>query len=87
MTLQANPSQSVADEAIGLSRNDRLSSLAACLATWWETCADYYEAAVLYEQLSALCDAELQRRGLSRATLARDVCTARDRNSAISLQP
>jgi hypothetical protein len=48
------------------------------LVTWCETCADYYEAAALYEELSALCDAELQRRGLSRATLARSVCTACD---------
>ena len=70
MTAQAEPSPSVADEAVGLSRNDRLSALAAYLATWCETCADYYKAAVLYEELSALCDAELQRRGLSRTTLA-----------------
>lgn len=51
------------------------------IATWADTCADYYAAAVMYEQLSALSDAELTRRGLSRATLAHDVCTACDRNS------
>jgi hypothetical protein len=28
----------------------------------------------MYEQLSRLSDAELKRRGLSRDTLARDVC-------------
>ena len=76
MTAQAETSPTDADDAIGLSRNDRLSALAAYLATWCETCADYYEAAVLYEELSALCDTELQRRGLSRATLARHACTA-----------
>jgi hypothetical protein len=73
MTAQAEPSPTAADDAIGLSRNDRLSALAAYLATWCETCGDYYEAAVLYDELSALCDAELERRGLSRATLARHV--------------
>jgi hypothetical protein len=70
MTAQAEPSPTAADDAIALARNDRLAALAAHLATWCETCADYYAAAVLYEELSALCDTELQRRGLSRATLA-----------------
>jgi hypothetical protein len=78
MTVQTNPSPTDGDDAIGLSRNGRLGALAAYLATWCETCADYYEAAALYEQLSALSDAELQRRGLSRATLARHVSTACD---------
>ncbi len=40
---------------------------------WAKICADYYSAAALYDQLSGLSDAELNRRGLSRATLARDV--------------
>ena len=43
------------------------------VVVWAETCADYYAAAANYEQLSVLSDAELARRGLSRATLARDV--------------
>ena len=82
MTAQANPSpaEEAHHDASGLSRNDRLGALAAYLATWCETCADYYEAAALYEELSALSDAELQRRGLSRATLGRHVCTACDRS-------
>jgi hypothetical protein len=45
---------------------------------WGKTCADYYAAAVLYERLSGLSDTELNRRGLSRATLARDVRLACD---------
>jgi hypothetical protein len=53
-----------------------LRHLKAHLATSIKTCADYYEAAARYEQLSKLGDAELRRRGLSRATLARDVCAA-----------
>jgi hypothetical protein len=47
--------------------------------TWADTCADYYTAAAMYEQLSALSDTELARRGLSRATLARDARAACDR--------
>ena len=50
------------------------------LMAWAKTCGDYYAAAAMYEQLSALSDAELTRRGLSRATLARDVCAAFDRH-------
>ena len=49
--------------------------IAACAST----CADYTAAAGLYEQLRGLSDAELQRRGLSRDTLARDVCKFCDR--------
>ena len=78
MTAQANPSPTDGDDAIGPSRNGRLGALAAHLATWCETCSDYYEAAGLYEELSALSDAELERRGLSRATLARYVSAACD---------
>jgi hypothetical protein len=44
--------------------------LSICIST----CAAYYEAAAVYEDLSRLSDVELLRRGLSRGTLARDVC-------------
>jgi hypothetical protein len=54
----------------------RLVLLKASATAWWRTCADYYEAAALYDRLSGLSDAELCRRGLSRDTLARDVCEA-----------
>jgi hypothetical protein len=84
MTAQANRSPTAGDDAIGLSRSSRLGALAAHLATWCETCADYYEAAALYEELSVLSDAELERRGLSRATLARYVSTACDGNRTVS---
>ena len=50
-----------------------------CIARWRNTAADYYAAASMYEALAALSDAELSRRGLSRTTLARDVCAACDR--------
>jgi len=44
--------------------------IAACAST----CADYHAAAGIYEQLRGLSDAELERRGLTRDTLARNVC-------------
>jgi hypothetical protein len=50
------------------------------IATCASTCADYTAAAGAYEQMRGLSDAELQRRGLSRATLARDLCAACDRS-------
>jgi hypothetical protein len=59
-----------------------IKSIGIRIATWADTCADGYAAAAMYEQLSALSDAELARRGLSRATLARDVLAACDRGSA-----
>jgi hypothetical protein len=51
------------------------------IAEWAQTCADDYAAAAIYRQLSALSDAELLRRGLSRSTLAYDVGAAFERSS------
>lgn len=45
---------------------------------WTRICVDYWTAAAMYEHLAALSDAELACRGLSRATLARDVRVAYD---------
>jgi hypothetical protein len=56
-----------------------IKSLAHHVRMWVDSCADYYAAAAMYEQLSKLSDTELHRRGLSRDTLARDVCRACDR--------
>jgi hypothetical protein len=63
------------------SLSSRIRAIGGRIATWIDICADYYAAAAMYEQLSVLSDAELMRRGLSRATLARDVRAACDRNS------
>lgn len=52
------------------------------IADWLAAAADYYAAAGAYEQLSGLSDAELHRRGLSRATLAWDIAQACDRTNA-----
>jgi hypothetical protein len=51
------------------------------MAAWLATCTAYYEAAGQYEELSRLSDADLERRGLSRDTLAKDICEAADRES------
>jgi hypothetical protein len=51
------------------------------ISDWVEACADYYAASAMYEELSRLSDAELKRRGLTRETLARDICAANDRTN------
>lgn len=48
-----------------------LESLRACIVGWATTWADAYAAAALYEQLSRLSDAELERRGIPRGDLHR----------------
>ena len=62
-----------------LSIISSVRSLGKHVATWIRTCADYYAAAIMYEQLSGLSDAELHRRGLTRENLGRDVCAVCDR--------
>ncbi|MFZ1104730.1 MAG: hypothetical protein WAN86_18090 [Hyphomicrobiaceae bacterium] len=57
-------------------------SIAAGASAWIETCADYYAASIIYERMAKLSDAELSRRGLSRATLASDIARACDRTTA-----
>ena len=74
MTTQASLSPPNSHPLPRSSLAGRLGALKAHGAAWIETCADYYDAASIYDQLSRLSDAELRRRGLSRATLARQVC-------------
>jgi hypothetical protein len=69
-------------EGLGARLGDALASLLSKIRAAAETCADYCAAATMYEQLSALSDAELARRGLSRATLAQDVQAACDRGTS-----
>jgi hypothetical protein len=54
----------------------RLRSIAAWLVIWVDTRVDHWAAVEVYRQLTALSDAELARRGLSRVTLAHDVLAA-----------
>jgi len=60
----------------------RLGALRSHLAAWVGTCVDYYRAAALYDDLSRLSNAELGRRGLSRATLAWDLSRGCDRTNS-----
>ena len=86
MTTQAkhSPSDTELLETLKPSLGTRFGAFKTHVAAWIETCVSYYEAAALYEQLSGLSDAELHRRGLSRETLARDVCDACARNDTKS---
>ena len=80
MTAQATPSLA-SGEPPGTPRTSlggHLGALGSHLATWVGTCADYYQAAALYDELSRLSNAELNRRGLSRATLAFDLSRSCD---------
>jgi len=63
------------------SLGSRLNVLRTYLAAWAETCADYYRAAALYDELSRRSDAELHRRGLRRATLAWGLSQGCDRTN------
>jgi hypothetical protein len=45
----------------------------AWVDAWFTTCRAYYRAAIAYEELYRLSDAELRQRGTTRRTLARDV--------------
>jgi hypothetical protein len=74
-----SPSQTSLRQAPEAPFANCAASLGSLIGDWLATAADYYTAAAVYEQLSRLSDAELQRRGLSRATLASDICRACDR--------
>ena len=58
-----------------------LKAAAVWLSEWFDSCANHYAAARMYECLSRLSDAQLEHRGLSRATLAQDLFRMCDRTS------
>jgi hypothetical protein len=68
-TTDTAPSSTVA-----ASLSDWIRQAGTQIGTWMNSCADYYAAAAMYEQLYKLSDAELERRGFNRATLGRDIC-------------
>ena len=70
------PGDGVAEGGSSRRLSDRLVSIGSWVVTWLDTCADHWAAAEMYQQLSVLSDAELARRGLSRATLAHDLRAA-----------
>jgi hypothetical protein len=65
----------MSDTAARLGKG-RLRLLGRWIAGLFRTAADYYAAAATYERLSHLSDAELQRRGFNRTTLAREILPA-----------
>jgi len=67
------PAETVPPKASGLRIAMRISSMVRWIGAWIETTADHHAAATMHEQLSRLSDAELHRRGLSRADLVRHV--------------
>jgi hypothetical protein len=73
MTTEILSSAGVAASGSAIRRSDLLRTLASHVATGLDTWADHWAAAAMYQQLYRLSDAELARRGLARATLARDV--------------
>jgi hypothetical protein len=80
MISQAQPAaEAAAPRTTGTGVSNLFSSVWHAVATWVETAADYHAAAAMYDALRGLSDAELSRRGLSRATLGRDVCAAYER--------
>jgi len=84
MTAQATPSLATG-ERLGtprLSLGAHLGALGSHVAAWVGTCADYYQAAALYDEFCGLSNAELNRRGLSRATLAVDLSRGCDRTNS-----
>jgi hypothetical protein len=62
------------------AHRSRLRRLLTHARHWLRTCADSYAAACAYEELRHLSNAELSRRGLSRATLAADLLRRQERN-------
>ena len=71
--------QGISPQVLDRPSPSRLSAVRARIAGWIATCAAYYAAAATYEEQSRLSDAELARRGLDRATLARELCEHSER--------
>jgi hypothetical protein len=81
MTEHISRIDAVAPTETAASLSSSIKSLARFFMTWANSCADYYAAASMYEQLSKLSNAEPHRRGLSPDTLAREVFQSCDRTA------
>jgi hypothetical protein len=80
MTSQADiVREAVAPRTVGGRLSGVLARVWGAITTWVENAVDYHAAAATYDALRTLSDAELCRRGLSRTTLARDVCAMYER--------
>jgi len=80
-SAQSTPARSTRTSDLASPRANAMKLLGQRVAVWATTCVDYFAAAALYDQLRGLSDAELQNRGLSRGSLARDICRACDRTA------
>ena len=79
MTMPLPPAPAALANAAPLLLSGHRSSLPMRIADWIAVATNYDIATAVYEQLCKLPDAELRGRGLSRATLAWDICQACDR--------
>ena len=79
MTSYDPTSPRARDDASASSKLGWYHGLCTSVVHCMTICADYYEAAALFEELSRLSDAELARRGLDRPNLARDILAACER--------
>ena len=79
---QAIPAASLPVHERAVPTSSWITPIARRSAKW----AEAYSAAAMYSHLSALSDAELARRGLSRATLAHDVSVSYD-TATLSADP
>ena len=70
--------QEMPSPTILLARSTWFGQWRSGLRSWLKRCAESYAAAVAYDNLSRLSDAELNHRGLSRDILARDLAAGRD---------
>jgi hypothetical protein len=66
----------------GVSLRRLIEALPARISAWATARAHRIGAELIWRELSKLSDAELHERGLTRATLARDVCAEAARRKA-----
>ena len=72
--MRSNTNSQVTRMSIGWTiapARDQVRRLGAHIVEFIDACADAYAAAALYEKLSKLSNAELERRGTSRGDLHR----------------
>jgi len=74
--MQSNTNLQATGNPIGWAlswSHDEARRLGARILAFLTTCADSYAAATLYQELSRLSDAELERRGIPRGELHRHI--------------
>jgi len=72
--MRSHTNLQVADNPIGWAvSHDEPRRVGARILTFLTTCVDAYAASTLYQELSRLSDAELERRGIPRGDLHRHI--------------